>query len=55
MRPKSGTRKIVGSGEHAMTTMQNVWNLLTSSLKEPALSALWRRVLQRVPNLILAP
>lgn len=38
-----------------MATVRKVWNLLTGSLKAPVLSALWHRVLQRVPNQILAP
>ncbi len=38
-----------------MTTVQNIWNLLTKALKEPVLPALLRRVLQQVPNQILAP
>jgi hypothetical protein len=38
-----------------MATARKVWNSFTSSLKPPALAAFWQKVLQRVPNLILAP
>lgn len=38
-----------------MATVRKVWSLLTGSLKEPVLSALWHRLLKRLPNQILAP